>query len=883
MKRFLLTLIAVFVVFTSNAQSLSNLSIDSVSKSKFQFDSIRYALDWSKAIELKLPLFMKNGTSFAQFMGFYENGIPHYYITDNREAARTSSTQKVHPAGGLGLSLTGENMIVGEWDGGAVRGTHQELTGRVIQIDGSGTNSDHATHVAGTIMASGVQASAKGMAYKATLNAYDWSFDESEMDQAAQNGLFLSNHSYGSITGWYENKANSRWEWYGDTSISATIDWKYGFYNEQARDWDVIANKYPNYLMVKSAGNDRGQKLPTNIKTHYVFDGSLGQWVKSGTVRATAGPYDCISGAGVSKNVLTVGAVNAINSGWTKSSDVVMSSFSGWGPTDDGRIKPDLVANGVQVYSPTASSNTSYDTYQGTSMASPATTGSLLLLQEHYKNVFGTLMNASTLKGLAIHTSDEAGTADGPDYSFGWGLLNTAKAALTISDTLGSRMITARLNNNSKFEAVVYSDGTKPLWATICWNDPAATPSTPSLNPTNKTLINDLDLSIVYVADSTENMPWILDPATPDKAAAKGDNTIDNVEKVEIKNPKAGFYKVVIKHKGNLSGNKQDFSLIISGESPKLQADFEVASQTCVGKQIQFTPKILGEPTAYQWSFPGGTPEFSSLANPTVSYSIKGKFDVKLRVSNPATIDSITKIEIVEILDKPQIVFTPFSGSFCSEDSTSVPLISSPSGLFSGVGVQAATGTFIPKIAGAGTHSLVVTYTDTFNCTNYDTTEVLVKKSPDKPGVQYTNDLLSTNASAISFQWYDQNGAINNAKNSTFTIIKSGFYQVGIKDSTGCERLSDKIFAAKTSVANKFKTDISIKPNPASDFVLIKSDVRIKAYEIRQVDGKILLADYMINEKSVTIDSKSLNPAFYTLRILFEDDNSLDYKLLILK
>lgn len=883
MKRFLQASFAVFVVLTSNAQSIPNPSIDSAFNAKFHLDSIRYTADWSKALELKLPLFMRNGTSFAQFMGFFENGMPHYYITDNREAARTSSTQKVHPSGGLGLSLTGENMVVGEWDGGAVRGTHQELTGRVIQIDGSGTNNNHATHVAGTIMASGVQASAKGMAYKATLNAYDWSFDESEMDQAAKNGLFLSNHSYGTITGWYDNKTSSRWEWYGDTSISATIDWKYGFYNEQARDWDVIANKYPNYLIVKSAGNDRGQKLPTNIKTHYVFNGSLGRWVKSGTVRNAAGPYDCISGAGVSKNVLTIGAVNAINNGWTKASDVAMSSFSGWGPTDDGRIKPDLVANGVQVYSSIASSNTAYDTYQGTSMAAPATTGSLLLLQEHYKNLFGTIMNASTLKGLAIHSADEAGTADGPDYKFGWGLLNTAKAALTISDTLGSRIIVTQLNNDSKYEVVIYSDGTKPLWATLCWNDPAATPLTASLNPSNKRLINDLDLSIVYVTDSTENMPWILDPANPDKAATKGDNTLDNVEKVEIKNPKAGFYKVIIKHKGNLSGNKQHFSMLISGESPKLQANFEVASQSCVDHQLQFTPKILGEPTEYQWTFSGGSPAFSSLANPTVSYSTTGKFDVKLRVSNPATLDSIIKIEAIEILDKPQVVFTPFSESFCSEDTTSVPLTSTPSGLFSGVGVQSGSGSFIPKVAGAGIHSLVVSYTDTINCTNFDTTEVLVKKSPDKPSVQYTNDLLSTNASALSFQWYDQNGAINNAQNSTFSIIKSGFYQVGVKDSTGCERLSDKIFAAKTSLDNKFQTNVNIKPNPASDLVLIKSDLSIQAYEIRQVDGKIMVANYTINEKSATIDTKNLNPAFYILRIRFENDNSLDYKLLILK
>ncbi|WP_421020008.1 S8 family serine peptidase, partial [Klebsiella pneumoniae] len=84
---------------------------------------------------------------------------------------------------------------------------------------------------------------------------------------------------------------------------------------------------------------------------------------------------------GIAKNNLTIGAVNGIPGGWNKPGDVVMSSFSSWGPTDDGRIKPDLVADGVSVTSTGGNSTTSYATLSGTSMAAPNTTGSLLLLQ----------------------------------------------------------------------------------------------------------------------------------------------------------------------------------------------------------------------------------------------------------------------------------------------------------------------------------------------------------------------------------------------------------------------------------------------------------------------------------------------------------------------
>ena len=125
-----------------------------------------------------------------------------------------------------------------------------------------------------------------------------------------------------------------------------------------------------------------------------------------------------------------------------------MSSFSGWGPTDDGRIKPDICANGVGLYSSYSGSDTQYASISGTSMATPNLSGSLLLLQQHYQNLFGTgsFMRSATLKGLVIHTADEAGSNPGPDYKFGWGLANMATAA---------QAITAAKANNGSFVFVL--------------------------------------------------------------------------------------------------------------------------------------------------------------------------------------------------------------------------------------------------------------------------------------------------------------------------------------------------------------------------------------------------------------------------------------------
>ena len=128
------------------------------------------------------------------------------------------------------------------------------------------------------------------------------------------------------------------------------------------------------------------------------------------------------------KNVLTVGAIKDLPDHYHEISDVTMESYSSWGPTDDGRIKPDIVANGEKLFSCVATSNSSYNTLSGTSMATPNVSGSIILILNELKNLYpGKEFLASTIKGLVINTADKAGNTWGPDYRFGWGLMNTKK------------------------------------------------------------------------------------------------------------------------------------------------------------------------------------------------------------------------------------------------------------------------------------------------------------------------------------------------------------------------------------------------------------------------------------------------------------------------
>jgi len=505
----------------------------------------------------------------------FENGIPSYYTTNsNVVSAATISSNKVYPGGGAGLSLTGNGVLLGVWDGGATRVAHQELNGRVSQMDAAVSLSDHATHVSGTMVATGVSTNAKGMSYEANLNAFDWNSDNSEMTTAAANGLLVSNHSYSTISGWiFDFRSDNRWVWFGDTTASIVEDRNFGFYSSSTRSWDIIARNAPNYLIVRSAGNDRGESPSAQPIDHWIFKNS--QWVLTSTIRNMDGNtlgYDCISTNGNAKNILTVGAVNDIPSGYSNPNDVVMSTFSGWGPTDDGRIKPDIVANGVGLFSSSASSNTSYLTYSGTSMSSPSVSGSIGLLLQHQKNIAPTkTLLAATVKAIVIHTADESGTAPGPDYKFGWGLMNTRKAAdlMTLNNTRGPSGFDIQeltLNNNDSIVIPIQTNGNQSLRATIVWTDVQGSTSANTLNPTTLRIVNDLDLRIKNT-NSTFS-PWILDPANPANAASTGDNFRDNVEQVFIQSPASGNYSIVIRHKGAISGGSQVVSLALSGAEP---------------------------------------------------------------------------------------------------------------------------------------------------------------------------------------------------------------------------------------------------------------------------------------------------------------------------
>ncbi len=546
------------------------VKLDEISKTQSTLYKQRKieAIAFAKKNGLEVFQTLKDGrVAELQFIDRFGNPI-YYITTSNLNAAKTTRADKLWSGGALGLNLNGQGMIVGEWDGRSIRVTHQEFGGRVIQKDGvpftsANGNNDHATHVAGTMMATGVNANVKGASHQSTLWANEWNNDEAEVTSQAAQGLILSNHSYG----------------YAAQYLS---EYQFGYYDDQAATWDDITYNAPYFLPVKAAGNDRG------------------------SYNTGKGGYDLVTGFATSKNALVVAAVSSVTN-YTGAGSVSMSSFSSWGPTDDGRIKPDISGCGVSVYSTSSSGNSSYNTKSGTSMASPNVTGTLLLVQQHYKNLnSGNFMRSATLRGLAIHTADEAGNANGPDYRFGWGLLNAEKAVNLITNKGTSSVIDEKvLANNGTYSLQVTATSSSPLEVTVCWTDPKGTPvSGNQIDNGAVMLVNDLDVRVT--GGGTTNFPWVLNPASPNSGATKGDNFRDNVEKVYIANPIAGqTYTITVSHKGSLQSNAQAYSLIVSG------VNLGTTAPTCGITGSSNASSITNSGATFNWSAVSGATSYT--------------------------------------------------------------------------------------------------------------------------------------------------------------------------------------------------------------------------------------------------------------------------------
>lgn len=531
---------------------------------------------WAK--KNNCPVRIDDGENVAELVAIGRNNRPIYLRTLNYKAAVWSGAQSLwpEPEGDLGFGLTGENTTVAIWDGGLVA-LHQEFdtpdSSRIVHKD-TGCAIHHATHVAGTIGARGFDYRSHGMAPKVTIMSYEWMSDMSEISEESEKGLSLSNHSYGIVAGWIYGRysGNYGWHWLGDIRISREEDYCFGFYDFTPHHLDRIMHDNPYYLMIQAAGNERGDGWPGNGNAFYYADYDQAKWVRTNEFYPEPDGgidgYDSLLPRATSKNGITVGAAKKDNYG-----NIIIASFSSWGPTDDGRIKPDVVAKGVNQFSSTFSSSDTTDLGRycyssGTSMSTPVVTGVCALLQDYHSQEKSSPMLSATMKAVIIHTAKDCGNL-GPDYVYGWGFVKADLAAKKLRETFEENKKTVReleLNVGGEYTCKIIPNDDQPLKVTICWTDLPGPPSDIALNPRERRLVNDLDLHLED-AEGNTYYPWTLDLENPSEDARRDKrNELDNVEQVFVEAPKSSYYKIVVNHSGDLVEGKQSFSLVFDGK-----------------------------------------------------------------------------------------------------------------------------------------------------------------------------------------------------------------------------------------------------------------------------------------------------------------------------
>lgn len=408
------------------------------------------------------------------------------------------------------LSLSGANLAAGIWDSGPVS-AHADFAGR-LTVQNGGALSAHGTHVAGTLGGSGAgDATARGLAPALQLHSYDWNDDLNEMRTATS--LTLSNHSYGFVSGWSLNASN---QWFDNGATG------FGNYSSVTAAWDAVV--YDTGLITfNAAGNDRidGPDCPSGPRCD--------------------GPYDTIATQASAKNAITVCATTDFDG---------MTSFSSWGPVNDGRIKPDVCANGSSLWS-TADTG-GYESRSGTSMASPSAAGAASLLIEHLRNRTGVRPAPHTVKALLVHAARDLGRT-GPDYEFGWGLLDASASVALVEQ---QRFLVDQLSTTrptSLTLPITVAAGAPTLKVTVAWTDPPGSPAAATA------LVNNLELSLI-APDNSVHLPWRLNPAVPTAAATRAVNTLDNVEQVVVDNPISGAWTVRLT--GSLATGSQEYALV---------------------------------------------------------------------------------------------------------------------------------------------------------------------------------------------------------------------------------------------------------------------------------------------------------------------------------
>jgi hypothetical protein len=428
---------------------------------------------------------------------------PQKEDTRGRSLHRGNMLDSQHP---LGRKYDGSGVSIAIADDGTI-GPHIDYTGRVTDF----TTTDRGTHgdmTTGIAMGAGnLNPTYKGMAPGAYLYYYDISgypHISNAVNNLTTRGVVITSTSY-------SEGCNG-----GYTFTTRTVD-------QQTR-------QNPSLLHVFSAGNSAQANCGYGAGT----------------------PWGTITGGRKQgKSVIAVGNLDYAG---------ILTNSSSRGPATDGRIKPDICANGTNQIS--TDPNNTYAPGGGTSAAAPGIAGLCAQLYQGYREInAGATPPSALIKAALLNTARDIGNP-GPDFNFGWGRVNAGRAMTLLEDNryMSSTVSQGTTNNHQ----IIIPANTSELKFMLYWPDYEG--STVSA----QSLVNNIDLKVVTPNNDTI-LPWVLDP-TPNPAnlnsnAVRGIDDLNNMEQVTIDNIMAGTYTLIVEGKVVPQGPQNYFILWESRDS----------------------------------------------------------------------------------------------------------------------------------------------------------------------------------------------------------------------------------------------------------------------------------------------------------------------------
>lgn len=429
----------------------------------------------------------------------------------------------------------GQGQTVGIADTGLDTGKndstmHLDFQGRITAIYALGrTTADdphgHGTHVAGSVLGSGARSNGqfKGMAPAANL------VFQSVLDSAGGLGGLPTDIGTLFTQSW---NAGARIH---TNSWGAAVG---GAYNTNSVNADKYMWNNKDMIILFAAGNEGRNQ----------YTGRL--------------VYNSISAPGTAKNVITVGASESYRPEfahpWADNPNEI-APFSSKGWTDDGRVKPDIVAPGTFILSTRstkaadsafwANYNSFYAYMGGTSMATPLTAGAVAVAREYMMANWGITPKSSLMKAALINGANDLGFGV-PSQDQGWGRVSLTNTLTAKEYQFDNETVSLNTNGTKTYTYNVVA-GT-PLKITLVWTD------YPSTTSAKKNLVNDLDL-VVTAPNGT--VYYGNDFSSPYNSAVDRTN---NVENVFISAPVSGTYTVTVKGY-NVPYGPQPFSIFASG------------------------------------------------------------------------------------------------------------------------------------------------------------------------------------------------------------------------------------------------------------------------------------------------------------------------------